>query len=119
MAPRKLACSPMRKVLFVCTANLQRSPTAENVFQGWRGTWEAKSAGIMPDPGRNPLTQVLIDWADVIVVMEPVHRQYIRANFHCDSDKVQVLGVPDIYFRNDPELIRELLKKVPPILENY
>jgi predicted protein tyrosine phosphatase len=107
----------LRKVLFVCTANLQRSPTAENLFQGWKGIWEARSAGIMPDSGGNPLTQDLIDWATLVVVMEPMHSQYIRAHFRCGPDKLHVLNIPDKYFRQDPELVRELRKKVPPILE--
>ena len=109
----------MRKVLFVCTANLQRSPTAENLFQGWKGIWEAKSAGIMPEPKRNPLTQKLIDWADVIVVMEPIHSQYIHAHFKCSPDKIRILNIADRYLRDDPKLISLLSKKVPPILEEY
>jgi len=107
----------MRKVLFVCTANLQRSPTAENLFHGWKGIWEARSAGIMPDSLGNPLTQELIDWANLVIVMEPIHSQYIHANFRCGPDKLHVLNIPDKYFRQDPELVRELRKKVPPILE--
>ena len=79
--------------------------------------WEAKSAGIIPDPGGNQLTQALIDWADAIVVMERVHSQYIAANFYRVSGKVHVLNIPDIYFRDAPELVRELLEKVPPILD--
>lgn len=107
----------MGKVLFVCTANLQRSPTAEDLFQGWRGRWDARSAGVRPVLGRNPLTQSLIDWADIIIVMEPTHAHYIHAHFKCDSNKIRVLGIPDIYFRNDPELIKELERKVVPILD--
>jgi predicted protein tyrosine phosphatase len=109
----------MKKVLFVCTANLQRSPTAENLFQAWKGTWEAKSAGITPDSDGNPLTQELIDWADIIIVMEPIHSQYIHDNFRCRKGKVYVLNIADRYFRDDPELISELLKKVPSILDEY
>jgi predicted protein tyrosine phosphatase len=107
------------KVLFVCTANLQRSSTVETLFQAWNGTWEAKSAGMTPDPDGNPLTQELIDWADIIVVMERIHSQYIHANFRRDMSKVHVLNIADKYFRDDPELIRELLKKVPSILDEY
>ena len=107
----------MKKALFVCTANLQRSPTAEDMFHGWKGMWEAKSAGIMPDPGGNPLSQNLIDWADVIIVMEPMHNQYIQAHFQRATSKVHVLSIPDRYFRDDPRLKGELLSKVPPILE--
>lgn len=71
----------------------------------------------MPDPDGKSLTQELIDWADTIVAMERVHSQYIHANFGRVSGKVHVVNIPDIYFRDDPELIRELLEKVPPILE--
>jgi predicted protein tyrosine phosphatase len=109
----------MRKVLFVCTANLQRSPTAENLFQGWKGIWEAKSAGIMPDPQGNPLTQELIDWADLIIVMEPIHSHYIHSHFQCSPAKIRILNIADRYFRDDPELISILRMKAPPILEKY
>ena len=109
----------MRKVLFVCTANLQRSPTAENLFQGWKGIWEAKSAGIMPDPQGNPLTQELIDWADLIIVMEPIHSQYIDSHFQCSPDKIRILNIADRYFRDDPKLVSILRMKGPSILEKY
>ena len=109
----------MKKVLFVCTANLQRSPTAECMFQGWEGLWEARSAGIMPDLEGKRLTQELIDWADVILVMERLHEVYVRARYRRVSGKIHVLKIGDMYYRDDPELQRELQKKVPPILENY
>lgn len=98
-------------------ANLQRSPTAERLFQGWKGIWEAKSAGITPVPQGNALTQELIDWADIIIVMEPIHSQYIHAHFRCSPDKIRILNIADIYFRDDPELESELRKKVSPLLE--
>ena len=107
----------LRKVLFVCTANLQRSPTAERLFDGWKSNWEAKSAGIMPEPGGTPLSQTLLDWAEFVIVMEPIHSQFIRENFKCAANKIRVLNIADRYFREDPELIRELRIKVTPILE--
>jgi len=109
----------MRKVLFVCTANLQRSPTAEDLFQGWEGVWEAKSAGTVPDPQRKLLTQELVDWADLIIVMESGHSEYITSHFHVSPDKILVLNIRDKYFRDDPELVSELRRKVPPILQEY
>jgi predicted protein tyrosine phosphatase len=108
----------MRKVLFVCTANVSRSPTAEDLFQGWKGIWEAKSAGIMPDPRGKLLTQELIDWADLILVMEPIHSEYITSHFQCNPDKIRILNITDKYTRDDPELESVLRKKVPPILQN-
>ncbi len=87
----------MRKVLFVCTANVSRSPTAEDLFQGWKGVWEAKSAGITPDPRGRLLTQELIDWADLIIVMEPTHGEYITSHFQCSPDKIRILNIADRY----------------------
>ena len=108
-----------KHALFVCSANLQRSPTAENIFQNWKGKWEAKSAGTMPYLNRQPITQHLIDWADIIIVMETHHADYIQSKFKVDSNKVKVLNIPDIYLRDDPELIRELKKQVIPLLASH
>ena len=107
------------KVLFVCTANLQRSPTAEEFFKDWQGAWETKSAGTDPLPGRTPITQDLVDWADLIIGMEPEHAEFIKSHFNCPASKLKVLYVEDRYFRNDPELIVELQRTVPPILARY
>jgi predicted protein tyrosine phosphatase len=107
----------MRKVLFVCTANIQRSPTAERLFRDWNGIWEAKSAGVTPHPSGNPLTEELIDWADVIIVIEQIHAEEIQTRFHCAIEKLRILNIPDKYHRDDPELIRELKRKIPPLLE--
>ena len=109
----------MKNVLFVCTANLQRSPTAEKMFQGWDDLWEARSAGIMPDQDGRPLTQELVDWADIIIVMEHLQALYIRARFRRTAGKIHVLGIADRYSRDDPELRHVLQKKVPPILKKY
>jgi protein-tyrosine-phosphatase len=38
----------LRRVLFVCSGNSERSPTAEKYFRKWKGVWETKSAGIRP-----------------------------------------------------------------------
>lgn len=107
-----------RRLLFVCSANLQRSPTAEDLFQNWNGKWETKSAGTMPSFQRNLLTQDLVNWADLILVMEPDHAEYVKTYFNTPPDKVKALNIPDMYFRNDPRLIEELRRKVIPILEN-
>ena len=109
----------MPKVLFVCTANLQRSPTAEDLFNNWNGIWETKSAGTIPFPGRNHLTQQLVDWADLIIVMEPHHAEHIQTHFKTNPNKIRTLNIPDRYLRNDPDLMQELKNKVTPILETW
>ena len=73
----------------------------------------------MPDLEGKRLTQELIDWADVILVMERLHEVYVRARFRRVSGKIHVLKIVDRYYRDDPELKRALQKKVPGILENY
>lgn len=73
----------------------------------------------MPVAGRNPITQELLDWADVIVVMEAHHAAYIEEHYGTKSAKIRVLNIPDRYARNDPVLVRELRKKVSRILETF
>jgi predicted protein tyrosine phosphatase len=107
----------LSRVLFVCSANLDRSPTAERLFQNRTAGWEAKSAGTMLSLARNPLTQDLLDWADLVLVMEPVHAEFIQARLNCNPSKVRVLNIADIYVGDDPELVHELEVKVPPLLE--
>lgn len=62
----------MTNVLFVCSANRLRSPTAEQVFSTWPGI-ETDSAGISAG-ATVLLTSEQIDWADIIFVMEKTHR---------------------------------------------
>ncbi len=62
------------KVLFVCTQNLLRSLTAEALYRG-RPDLDVRSAGIAPD-ARVPVTEELLQWAEIVFVMEERHRQY-------------------------------------------
>ncbi|MGA2791633.1 MAG: phosphotyrosine protein phosphatase [Candidatus Bathyarchaeia archaeon] len=116
--PTYMGAHLKRNVLFICTANLQRSPTAESLFQNWGGSLETKSAGINPVSGGTLLTQELVDWADLILAMEAVHAYYVTAHFKCDSSKIRVLGIRDQYYRDDPELIQELKEKIAPIIDH-
>ena len=108
----------MRRVLFVCTGNSERSPTAEKYFRNWKGVWETKSAGIRPVYGGIALSQELVDWADLVVCMEEEHRAFLEAQFNCNPEKVKVANIADRYFRDDPELVRELDRKIKPMLES-
>jgi predicted protein tyrosine phosphatase len=66
----------LKNVLFVCSQNRIRSPTAEQVFSSRRDI-EVASAGTNNDAD-NPLTSELVAWADVIVVMEKMHRGKVQ-----------------------------------------
>jgi predicted protein tyrosine phosphatase len=102
-----------RNVLFICSRNRLRSPTAEQVFADWPGI-ETSSAGVDHDAD-NPLTPELLQWADVIFVMERAHRTKLSTRFkaHLGGKRVVCLEIPDDYDYMDPELVRVLRDKVP------
>ena len=99
-----------RKVLFVCTGNFDRSPTAENMYKTVKGL-EVKSAGISV-AAKKPLTKKMVEWADVIYVMEELHKRVIATLDPSAKNKVIVLDIPDIYNRDQPELIKLLKQKL-------
>ena len=62
----------MIKILFVCSANIDRSPTAEHIYANQTGL-EVKSAGVSWY-AQQPVTTELLQWADVILCMEEEHK---------------------------------------------
>ena len=106
----------MRNVLFICTQNRLRSPTAEQVFADWPGI-ETQSAGLGNDAG-NPVTPELLAWSHLIFVMERAHRAKLSKKFraHLGGKRVICLDIPDEYDYMDPMLIRLLRLKVAPFL---
>jgi predicted protein tyrosine phosphatase len=105
------------KLLFVCSRNRQRSPTAEVLFSEYEGI-EALSAGIRLD-AENPISVDLIEWADLVFAMESVHRRKLQQQFGSllRTKKVVVLGIPDDFGYMDTNLIRILKEKVIPHLK--
>lgn len=98
------------RILFVCTANMERSPTAEMVFKDVP-MWETKSAGTSLD-AVVPVSKELIDWADRIVVMQSHHMERIVELSPKAFQKTLVLSVDDIYYRCSPRLIGLLIMKM-------
>jgi len=100
----------LTKLLFVCRANLERSPTAADMCAGMRH-YDARSAGIDP-LATQTLTQELLEWADIVFVMEHYMHDYISEHFRPADTPVYSLEIPDHYTRGHPELemrIRESL----------
>lgn len=97
--------APPTRLLFVCSQNRLRSPTAEAICQGIAGI-EATSAGINND-AEQPLTGDLIEWADVVIAMERAHSNRINAKFRSQmtGKPLFVLGIPDDYGYMQPELV--------------
>ncbi|MBK5565884.1 low molecular weight protein tyrosine phosphatase family protein [Ensifer sp. 2YAB10] len=106
----------MKNVLFVCSQNKLRSPTAEQVFADWPDI-EVSSAGTNNDAG-NPLSAEQIEWADIIFVMERAHRTKVQAKYRAalKNKRLICLHIPDDYAFMEPALIQLLKVKVPPYL---
>jgi predicted protein tyrosine phosphatase len=106
----------MKRVLFICTQNRLRSPTAEHVFASWPDI-ATDSAGL-GNQADVPLSPEQVAWADVIFVMEKVHRNRLGKRFrrHLNGKRVICLDIPDEYEYMQPELVRLLEAKVGPYL---
>ena len=107
---------PKTRVLFVCGKNKWRSPTAEQIFANYPGL-ECLSAGLSND-APTVISVDLVEWADVIFVMEPVHKKKLAARFRDALGHAHVvcLNIPDNYREMDPTLIELLERRVPPHL---
>lgn len=92
-------------ILFVCSRNQWRSPTGEQIYKNELGI-NAKSASTEPS-ARIKINAKLIDWADIIFVMEKKHKQRITEKFREEASqkKIIVLDIEDNYHFMDAELI--------------
>lgn len=108
----------VKRVLFICSQNRLRSPTAEQIFSTYPGI-ECSSCGLNHD-AENPVTAELVDWADLIFVMEKAHRNQLSAMFKPGllNKRVVCLDIPDDYEFMDPILVRLLQSKVSRFLPN-
>jgi predicted protein tyrosine phosphatase len=99
-------------LLFVCSRNQWRSPTAEGLFRN-HPAYHARSAGTS-EKARTKLSQKLVAWADVIIVMERRHRDIIRERYGPElaGKRLVVLDIEDHYGFNDPELVELLRDKL-------
>jgi predicted protein tyrosine phosphatase len=98
--------------LFVCSKNRLRSPTAEAVFCNYKGV-EAVGAGTSKD-SETPLSGDLIEWADIVFVMERVQKSKVTAKYSAllRDKRLVVLGIPDRFEFMQSELIDLLKEKV-------
>ncbi len=103
----------MKRVLFVCGQNELRSPTAERLFSGRRDL-EVASAGLNHESPQ-PVTAEMLEWADVICVMEKAHLIRMRRRFrqHLNRQRLICLNIPDVYEFMDPALVELLEDRVP------
>jgi protein-tyrosine-phosphatase/predicted ATP-grasp superfamily ATP-dependent carboligase len=105
---------PVRSVVFICHGNIMRSPMAEAMFRAAAPHIRVESAGTFAVPGRNadaraarvatefgfslerhhaqPLSQEMIDAADLLVVMDYVNYIVLTDRFPEAARKTILLG---------------------------
>jgi len=104
-------------ILFLCTANIQRSKTAEELFRAANSDHQYKSAGLsekyVSKANSTLCTVEMLQWADQIYVFEQQHIDRIEK--HTDDAfllKIINLHIPDDYQYFQRELVLQLLEKV-------
>ena len=99
-------------LLFVCSENQLRSPTAEAIFNTYEGI-SAISAGTNKD-AETTVSGDLIEWADIIFVMEKMHKTKISKKFPSllKDKRLICLAIADHYAYMQPELVQLLKLKV-------
>ena len=109
--------SSRERILFVCTANVDRSRTAEDLYRDDE-RYDVRSAGVAPF-ATVPLTRDLLLWADRVFVMnerEDQHRTLIRIRFPDVARPLVDLDIEDRWSRGDPELVTLVLRRLRPYL---
>lgn len=103
-------------ILFVCSRNQWRSPTAEQI---WRKhpALSVRSGGTSPN-ARHPISANDLAWAHVVFVMEEKHKSRLVAEHRrlLDNKPIHVLDIPDEYKYMDEELVGLLRQTVGSIL---
>lgn len=106
----------MKRVLFLCSRNRLRSPTAEQVFADYPDV-DATSAGLAPD-AVDPLTPDHLEDIDIVFVMEKGHRRKLSRHFKpwLKQARIVCLDIPDDFEFMQPELVELLTARVTPHL---
>jgi predicted protein tyrosine phosphatase len=108
----------MPKILFICSANQDRSPTAERIYA--EKGFEVKSAGTN-HYARVPVSAELLQWAEVILCMGRHHKLNIEEKFpEIIADKtIDCLDIPDIFRYMEPKLVAIITEKTDAWLEKF
>lgn len=106
-------------ILFVCSHNKWRSPTAEQVWRRTPGI-TARSAGVSRKSKRT-ISVAGIRWADMIFVMEEKHKQRLQATFRDEVryKPLYVLDIPDEYKFMDDDLVDIIFEKTQPLIKAF
>jgi predicted protein tyrosine phosphatase len=108
------------KILFICSANIDRSPTAEKTIRESYPDIETKSAGVSRG-ARVPVSEEHIEWTDVVLCMENYHKRKLQEMFSniLEGKELSYLNIPDYYHYMEPDLIRIIKERFDRWLSEY
>lgn len=106
-----------KNILFVCAANINRSPSAEFWFSLRNPDNEYQSAGSSRAAchihGGSHLNQGQLEWADQIICMDKRNKTEIERDFGSGfSSKLEVVDIPDEYHFLELSLLLEIMDKI-------
>jgi predicted protein tyrosine phosphatase len=103
-------------ILFVCSRNNWRSPTAETIYKSRQGH-KVKSVGTEPSAKIRVASKDIV-WADIIFTMEKKHKQRLFDKFPDETQNKQfvILDIEDDYKYMDEELVEMIKLSVDPYL---
>ncbi len=106
----------MKQVLFLCSRNRLRSPSAEQLYADSPGI-EVASAGLSRD-AQHRVGAELLEWAEWIFVMEVQHQRKLNEKYggYLKGKRITCLDVPDEYDFMQAELLYVLETKLTPFL---
>ncbi len=103
------------KILFICSANKDRSRTAADYFSSRYPQHQFLSAGtnrkLCQQEGTVPLEKEHLDWAELVFAMEDKHLIFAQ-NLSKTKLTITVLEIADEYTYYQNELIHILNEKV-------
>ncbi len=102
-------------LLFICSRNKRRSLTAETIYKNSNEhtVWSAGTE----ESARIQVNEKMLQWADVVLVMEKRHKQRLAQRFEkiLTDKEVVILDILDEYEYMNDELI-EMLQDAVSIL---
>ena len=111
-----------KKVLTVCSAGCLRSPTAAHILSSEPWNFNTRCVGTSKEYAIVPISDALIAWADVILVMDSDMVKHVNdmqvelasnydSTFEMDYKQVINLEIEDEYDYRQPELVEIMTEK--------
>jgi protein-tyrosine phosphatase len=97
------------RILFICGRNQWRSRKAQEIYANDQ-RMEVRSAGVSPISAHK-VSQQDLEWADLVLVMEPKHEKRIVDQFKSMRlPRFECLDIPDASETMDDETLTELIR---------